>query len=106
MATLKDFETEINEMAQFYTDLSENAKNNGDRFYAGLGRKSSTNILALSQKYHLDPKNSYLKRIHASLMTLIRGVENFQDKDAQRKHDSYGVLVTKLLQYVNENVKW
>jgi hypothetical protein len=106
MATLKDQEMEVREMATFYVDLSESAKSNGDRFYAALGRKSSTNILALAQKYHSDPKNSYLKRIHASLMTLIRGVENFQDKDAQKKHDSYGPLVTKLLQYVNENVKW
>jgi hypothetical protein len=106
MKNLKDLESEIREMAKFYGDLSKNAKNNLDKDYGQMGKESSENILALVQKYQSDPKNSYLKRIHASLMTLIRGIENFRDEDAQKKHDSYGPLVTKLLQYVNENVKW
>lgn len=106
MATLNDLETEIKEMAKFYADLSERAKKNLDKDYAQMGQESSENILSLVQKYHSDPNNTYLKLIHSNLMTLVRGIEYFQDDDAQKKHDSYGPLVIKLLQYVNGNVKW
>lgn len=106
MTTLKDLEPEVHEMAKFYADLSERAKKNLDKDYAQMGQESCENILSLVQKYHSDPKNAYLKLIHSNLMTLTRGIEYFQDERAQKKHDSYGPLVVKLLRYVNENVKW
>ncbi|MGC1240774.1 MAG: hypothetical protein WA874_04255 [Chryseosolibacter sp.] len=106
MATLKDLETEIRQMAKFYAELSKSAEKNLDKDYAEMGQESGENILSLVEKYHSDPKNTYLKRIHSNLMTLTRGIEYFQDEDAQKKHDSYRPLVIKILRYVNENVKW
>lgn len=106
MTTLKDFAPEVREMAKFYADLSETAKKNLDKDYAQMGQESSENILTLVQKYDSDPKNTYIKRIHSNLMTLTRGIEYFKDEDAQKKHDSYRPLLIKLLQFVNENVKW
>lgn len=106
MTTLKDLEPEVHEMAKFYADLSKSAKKNLDKDYARMGKESSNAILSLMEEYQSDPKNTYLKRLHSCLMTLIRGIEYFHDKNAQKKHDSYGPLVTKLLQFVNENVKW
>lgn len=103
---IKRLEPEVREMAKFYADLSERAKKILDKDYAQMGQESSENILSLVEKYHSDPKNTYLKRIHSNLMTLTRGIEYFQDEDAQKKHDSYRPLVIKILRYVNENVKW
>ena len=106
MAPLKDLETEIRQMAKFYAELSKSAEKNLDKDYAEMGQESAENILSLVEKYHSDQKNTYLKRIHSNLMTLTRGIEYFKDEDAQKKHDSYRPLVIKLLQFVNENVKW
>lgn len=106
MATLKDLETEIREMAKFYADLSEDVRNDPDKDYAQMGKESAENILSLIDKYQSDPKNTYLKLMQSNLMTLTRGIESFQDRDIQKIHKKYGEVRLKLYKYIDENVKW
>ena len=90
----------------FYADLYENTRNDPDNDYAQMGKESAENIVSLVDKYQSDPKNTYLRRMHSNLMTLTRGIEGFQDKATQNKHETFGELFSKLFHYIDANVKW
>jgi hypothetical protein len=106
MVNLKDFDKEIHEMAKFYIDLPEKVEAEADKYYAILGKKSSEKILELVKKYHSNPKNTYLKQLHANLMTLTRGIEKFNDEAIESKHETYGKLRYQIFEYIEKKVKW
>ncbi|MEO5600202.1 MAG: hypothetical protein ABIR06_04670 [Cyclobacteriaceae bacterium] len=106
MVKLKDFDNEIFEMTNFYLGLPEKVASASDKYYAILGNKSSERILDLLEKCHFNPKNTYLKQLHANLMTLTRGVEKFNDEAIEIRHVAYGSLRNKLFDFLEKEIKW
>jgi hypothetical protein len=105
MAELKEFDAEIRKMARFYTELPDKVCET-DKQYALLARESTDNIITLLKQYYINPKNTHLKRLHANLMTLVRGVEGFNDEDIQEKHEYFGKLCYKLFDIIESKIKW
>jgi DNA primase len=105
MVERQEFDEEIKEMVRFYLGLPEKVRE-ADKHYALLPKESAENIITLLKQYYLNPKNTYLKRLHANLMTLVRGVEGFNDEAIHQKHEYYGKLCYKIFETIENKIKW
>lgn len=56
MATIEDFESRIREIAKYYIELPEHAKNGSDMSHALMAKESSEDILSIVEKYKMNPK--------------------------------------------------
>lgn len=106
MVDFTPWEKQIQKMVEFYIGLEKVVTNEGDKYYAEMAKDSSLEIVGLIKKYKADPKNRYLKQIHANIMTLTRGVEGFVDTDIDKAHNSFGNLQYDVLEYIRKNVGW
>src|SRR3546814_755207 len=102
MVSLDHWENQINAMTSFYLALDSDSLSQGDKSYAELAKERAADIVILMRKYKVKPSPSFLKRLHANLRTLGRGVEGFDNQILEKQHRSYGRLRIELLEYLEK----
>jgi hypothetical protein len=105
MVGLEAYKKDLIEMAAFYTSLPEKITDPRDEFYAHLGKDAAKSIVKILNEYERRPSHRALKQLHDNLMTLTRGLENFEDEAIQARHRSYGTLRYKIFEYLEAVIK-
>jgi len=96
MVNIKDHKAQLIEMAKFYIELPKKVESDADKCNAEIGRKASEKLLKLLEKVGEELKKSQSDQLDALLMSLTRGVEQFEDKEVHRIHRQYGKLRSEL----------
>ena len=96
MVNVKNHKTQIIEMARFYIELPNKVESDADKYNAEIGRAASEKLLKLLAEVGDELQKHQSNQLDALLMSLTRGVEQFEDKEAQHLHRQYGQLRSNL----------
>ena len=91
-------------MAAFYLAIDGNKLSQADKVSASLAKESASDIIKLIDKYKSKHSVAIKKQLHASLRTLGRGVEGFDDQLINEQHRRYGPLRYEFLEFLERSV--
>ncbi len=89
MVNIKDYKEQLIKMANFYIKVPEKVESDADRYNAEIGMKASKKLLKLLEGVGDELKKNQLD---ALLMSLSRGVEQFEKEEVHQIHLHYGQL--------------
>jgi hypothetical protein len=101
MVNIKIFKDQLIEMSNFYISLPDKVESEADLYFAAIGKKSAIKLLQLLSKNGSTLKRHHLSQLSALLMSLTRGVEQFEKEEIQVKHQYYGQLIYSLSEYIS-----
>ena len=102
MVNIKSHKDQLIEMAKFYIELPKKVESEADKYNAEIGRKASEKLLRLLEKAGDELIRFQSNQLDALLMSLTRGVEQFEDKEVHQKHREYGQLRHTLRKSLSE----
>ncbi len=96
---IDEYKCQLKEMSDFYINLSDNVDLESDIHSIQIAKKNALTILTVINKKELNKKN--IQTLESCIMSLIKGVGQFDDIDIQRKHQKYGELRYKFLEHID-----
>ena len=101
MVDIERFKDQVIEMANFYISLPDKVDSEADLYFADIGKKNALKLLKLLSKNGTELKRHHLNQLSALLMSLTRGVEQFEKDEIQFKHQYYGRFIYSLTDYIS-----
>jgi len=102
VVSIKDYKDQLIEMANFYIEVPKKVECDADKYNAEIGRKASEKLLILLEKVGEGLKKSQLNQLDALLMSLTRGVEQFEKEEIHKRHCHYGQFRYNLREYISK----
>lgn len=106
MVDLERIEKKLNELKSIFQNVKDGYVTLGDKEGASYGLSKVESMLQNLSKYRKKPQNILLKRIHAGFTSATRGVEGFDDYEANEKFIKVGEDIYPIIKDLEKHIKW